>query len=52
MPTSGSTATDMSDATFIDALISLVIGGFLGWFTGGLYNLLNGRKFSGKSKDK
>jgi hypothetical protein len=40
----------MQDATVADAMISLLIGGALGWVTGGIYNLINGRKFSGKSK--
>jgi hypothetical protein len=40
----------MKDATFADMLLSLVIGGFLGWTTGGIYNLINGRRWSGKLK--
>ena len=40
----------MHPVSLFEALLSLVVGGFLGWLTGGLYNLLNGRRFSGHKK--
>lgn len=40
----------MKDATFADVLVSLVIGGFLGWVTGGIYNTIHGRSWSGKAR--
>lgn len=40
----------MSDVTFIDVLLSVAIGGALGWVTGGLWNLMQGRQFNGKDR--
>lgn len=40
----------MHPVSMFEALLSLVAGGFLGWLTGGLYNQLNGRRFSGHKK--
>lgn len=40
----------MHPVSMFEALLSLVVGGFLGWLTGGLYNQLNGRRFSGHKK--
>lgn len=35
---------------FGDAVVSLIIGGFLGWFAGGCYNVMHGKRWSGKGK--
>lgn len=34
----------------IDVAGSLAIGGFLGWFAGGCYNVLQGRSWTGEGK--
>jgi len=34
----------------IDVIVSLVIGGFFGYVTGGFWNVLQGRRWSGKGK--
>jgi hypothetical protein len=38
------------DATFVDVILSVIIGGVIGWVTGGIYNVINGRRWSGKNK--
>jgi hypothetical protein len=37
----------MSD---LDAVVSVAIGGLLGYVAGGIYNRINGRRWSGKIK--
>jgi hypothetical protein len=42
----------MDSPSFIDIIVSLVIGGTLGWITGGAWNLLQGRSWNGHPKKK
>jgi len=41
----------VSDPTFVDIVVSLFVGGVLGYVTGGFWNLLQGKKFNGKAKE-
>lgn len=34
----------------VDIVISILLGWGVGWTVGGIYNLINGRSFTGKPK--
>ena len=38
----------MIEITLTDIIVAVAVGGFLGWVTGGIFNLINGRDFAGK----
>lgn len=38
------------EVTYFDVIMSMGIGLALGWFVGGLWNLMLGRRWNGKSK--
>ena len=40
----------MNDPTLIDVLLSIGAGLSLGWIVGGLWNTLQGKRWSGKPK--
>jgi len=43
---------DQNHPQMIDVIVSLVIGGFLGWFTGGCWNVMQGKTWTGRDKEK
>jgi len=41
----------MSDPTFVDVLLSVGIGLSIGWFVGGCWNVMQGRRWNGKPSE-
>ena len=36
----------------LEIVVGVLVGGFLGWFTGGIYNRINGKTWSGRERPR